>query len=45
MIPASQFATEIVLELVIDGNTYTNTTTKISSTTAVDTTIELTKTA
>ena len=45
MIPASQFETEITLELVIDGNKYTNTTTKITSSTAVDTTIALTKTA
>ena len=45
MIPASQFETEITLELVIDGNKYTNTTTKITSATAVDTTIALTKTA
>lgn len=43
MIPASQSATEIVLELKINGNTYTNTETKLTSASTVGTSLKLTK--
>lgn len=43
MIPKSQLATEIVLEAEINGVKYKATETKVTGTTTVDTTIELTK--
>lgn len=43
MIPASQSATEIVLELKINDNTYTNTETKLTSASTVGTSLKLTK--